>query len=433
MERIDYRARRAQLAERLGTDAVYVVGSLPERIRNGDAHYPFRQQSDLLYLTGFLEPQTVLVFRPGAEPECCLFVRPRDPEMETWDGRRAGVEGAVSQVGANVAYPISELTARLPELLANRTTLHYALGLSVELDQLVITALNSLRRTEKRGKRPPDVVADPRTSLHELRLHKSPAEITRLRRAADITCEAHREGMRLGRPGVTEREVEALLSYTFRRRGGTGPGYTSIVGAGVNATILHYVENASTIAKGDLVLVDAGCEVDGYTADVTRTFPANGVFEGAARAVYEIVLDVQQRAINMVTLGSSIDAIHKATIGWLTQGMIDLGLLAGTVDARIEDRSYLRYYMHGTSHWLGLDVHDVGAYLPGGKPRPLAPGMVLTVEPGLYIRADDETAPAALRGLGVRIEDDVLVTPDGPDVLTDACPKRIDDVEAACR
>jgi Xaa-Pro aminopeptidase len=275
-------------------------------------------------------------------------------------------------------------------------------------------------------------VVDPRDALHELRLHKRPEELAALKKAADISIEAHIAAMRTGRPGVFEHELEALIDYTFRRRGGQGPGYTSIVGAGENATILHYIDNRCAIAEGDLVLVDAGCEYDHYTADITRTWPANGRFSPVQRRVYEIVLACQVEAIAMIKPGITIDDIHNLCVRRLTEGMIALGLLGGAVDDRISDQSYRRFYMHGTSHWLGMDVHDVGAYVRDGKARALEPGMVLTVEPGLYIAADAD-APPELRGIGIRIEDDVLVTERGHEVLTAACPKTIGDIEAVIR
>jgi Xaa-Pro aminopeptidase len=429
-----FAARRAAYMEALGPGAVAIVASLPERLRNGNNHYRFRQHSDLHYLTGFVEPDTVLVLRPGAaEERVVMFVRPRDPEMETWNGRRAGVEGARARHGADAAYPIEELGARLAGLICNATDLHYALGLDDEMDRRVTGAIASLRASERRGKRPPRAIVDPMAVLHELRLRKSPEEIKILRRAAAISAEAHRAAMALGRPGTFEYEVEAVIDYTFRKSGGNGPGYGTIVGAGENATILHYHDNDRAIADGDLVLVDAGCEYQYYTADITRTWPAGGRFSPAQRRVYEVVLGVQTSAIDEVRPGATIDEIHQHCVRGLTAGMIELGLLTGTVDELIASQAYKRFFMHGTSHWLGMDVHDVGAYMPDGKHRPLEPGMIITVEPGLYVAADAADVPDELRGVGVRIEDDVLVTVDGPDVLTAAAPKTIADVEAACR
>jgi Xaa-Pro aminopeptidase len=429
-----FAARRDAYMQAIGKTGVAIVRSLPERLRNGDSYHPFRQISDLLYLTGFVEPEATLVLRPGHDTErVVMFVRPRDPEMETWDGRRAGVDGAKAHYGADAAYPASELASKLGELIANSEELHYSLGLHDEMDLLVTHTIARLRKLEKRGKRPPRAVVDPRHALHELRLHKRPEELTAMRKAAAISSDAHVAAMRAGKPGTFEHELEALINYTFRKNGSEGPGYATIVGAGENATILHYIENRCAIADGDLVLVDAGCEYNHYTADITRTWPANGRFTDVQRRVYQIVLDCQIEAVAMVKPGITLDDIHNHCVKKLTEGMIALGLLSGTADERIADQGYRRFYMHGTSHWLGLDVHDVGAYTRDGKARPLEPGMVITVEPGLYIAADTPDVPDALRGIGVRIEDDVLVTADGHEVLTAACPKTVEDIEAACR
>ena len=428
-----FAARRQAYMEALGPGAVAIVRSLPERVRNGDSHYLFRQHSDVAYLTGFPEPETTVVLRPGADGErVVMFVRPRDPELETWDGRRAGIEGARERYGADAAYPAAELDQRLGDLIANCEELHYALGLDPDMDLRIAAALARLRKSEKRGKRPPRAVVDPRAALHELRLHKSVEEVAILRKAAAITSEAHVAAMRAGRPGTFEYELEALVDFTFRKHGGAGPGYTTIVGAGENATILHYVENRCALAAGDLVLIDAGCEYHHYTADVTRTWPASGRFTPAQRELYDLVLEAQEAAVAAVRPGVTLDDLHQQVIRRLTEGMVALGLLEGPVDARIEDLGYKKFYMHGTSHWLGMDVHDVGAYTRGGKPRPLEPGMVITVEPGLYVAVDAPGVPERLRGLGVRIEDDVLVTAGGHENLTAACPKRVADLEAIC-
>jgi Xaa-Pro aminopeptidase len=426
-----FAARRAALMEAIGPDAIAIVRSLPERLRNGDAFHPFRQASDVVYLTGFVEPETTLVVRPGAETDrVVMFVRPRDPDLETWDGRRAGLEGAKERYGADAAYPAHELETKLPELLANVDEWHVGLGIDDALDALVARTLAKLRRTEKKGKRPPRAIVDPRVALHELRLKKRPEELAALREAAKISSDAHIAAMQMGRPGVYEHDLEAVINYTFRRRGGGGPGYATIVGAGVNATILHYIENRCKIADGDLVLVDAGCEYDHYTADITRTWPANGKFSPAQRDVYQLVLSTQIGAIAMAKPGATLEQIHEYCVRSLTEGMVALKLLQGSVDELIADHSYRKFYMHGTSHWLGLDVHDAGAYTRGGKARALEPGMVITIEPGLYIAADAPGVPDALRGIGVRIEDDLAITSGAPEVLTAACPKQIAELEA---
>jgi Xaa-Pro aminopeptidase len=429
-----FAARRAAYMQALGPSAVAVVRSLPERLRNGDAHHRFRQHSDLIYLTGFLEPDATLVLRPGAKQDrVVMFVRPRDPAQEQWDGRRAGIEGARERYGAELAYPSAELAARLSSLIANADELHYSLGLDDAMDQLIGQAVVALRRLEKRGQRPPRAVVDPRTSLHELRLHKGPEELALLREAATISSEAHVLAMQRGRPGAFEHEVEAVIDYAFRRRGSTGPGYNTIVGAGDNATILHYIDNAGAIGETDLVLVDAGCEYGHYTADITRTWPASGRFTAPQRKIYEAVLAVQKSAIAMARPGVTIDEIHHHCALGLTEAMLRLGLVTGSVEQRVADLGYRTYYPHGTSHWLGLDVHDAGAYTRDGKPRPLAPGMVITIEPGLYIPAAATAAPAELRGIGVRIEDDLAITQAGNEVLTAMCPKEIEELEHVCR
>ncbi len=427
--------RRAAYMEAIGSSAVALIHAPPERLRNGDAHYPFRQSSDLFYLTGFAEPEATLVLRPGADKErVVLFVRPRDREREIWDGRRAGVEGAVSRHGAEVAYPAAELAERLPALLANQDDLYYSLGNDPEFDALVCRIIAEQRMRERRGQRAPRRVIDPREVLHEMRLHKSPDEIAIMRRAAAITAEAHRAAMKAAGDGVGEHELQALIDYTFRRRGGTGPGYQSIVGSGDNATILHYVENDRIMRDGDLCLIDAGCEYGMYTADVTRTFPVSGRFSEPQRRCYELVLAAQKAAIDLSRPGATIDGIHQRVVDMLTEGMVQLGLLAGPAAARIEDDGYKRFYMHRTSHWLGMDVHDVGNYGAGGAPsRPLEPGMVITIEPGLYVASDAEDVPAEYRGIGIRIEDDILITSDGYENLTSDAPKEVAEVEAACR
>jgi Xaa-Pro aminopeptidase len=371
----------------------------------------------------------VLVLRPGhAESPFVLFVRPRDPAAETWTGRRAGVEGAVTDFGADVAFSSAELDAKLPEVLAGAEELHFPFGREAALDATVTRALGRLRAGERRGRRAPVRLVDARLSVHELRLIKAPDEVEVQRRAADITAEAHTVAMLSARPGVNEGEIEALIDYTFRRRGGTGPGYPTIVGGGVNATILHYVENAAPLRAGELLLIDAGCEVDGYTADVTRTFPVGGRFTAPQRALYEAVLETQIAAIEAVKPGATVDAIHEQVVESLTRHLVRLGFFEGEIPALIASGAFKPFYMHRTSHWLGLDVHDVGFYSEEGAARPLVPGMVLTIEPGLYV-PEDAKAPKEFLGLGVRIEDDILVTAGGYENLTLGTPKSVEDIE----
>jgi Xaa-Pro aminopeptidase len=424
---------REQFMAAMGPNSVALIASPPERLRNGDAHFSYRQNSDLYYLTGFAEPEATVVLRPDAKEKFVLFVRAKDPEREIWDGRRAGVEGAREDFGADAAYASTDLKREIKILLSNVDDLYYELGVNEEYDKLVLQVLVELRQGERRGMRPPKRIIDPRFNLHELRLRKTPAEIAALRTAAEITAEAHIASMKGTQPGMGENEIEALIDYTFRRRGGTGPGYTSIVGGGANATILHYIENNDELRDGELLLIDAGCEYGFYTADVTRTFPVNGRFSEAQRQCYEIVLDAQMQAIGMTKPGANIDEIHHRCVEVLTAGMISLGLLEGSVEDRISDESYKRFYMHRTSHWLGLDVHDVGPYTVNGEARPLEPGMVITIEPGLYIDAAAEGIPEQYRGIGIRIEDDLLVTETGNENLTSAVPKTVQEVEAACQ
>jgi Xaa-Pro aminopeptidase len=425
-----YAERRAELMRRIGPDAALLLASPPEHLRNGDTHFKFRQDSDILYLTGFEEPGAVVVLRPGHETaRFVLFVRPRDPAEETWTGRRAGVEGAVRDFHADAAFVVAELDDKLAEILAGVQEIHYPFGREAALDAAVARLLGRLRVGERRGTRAPVRLVDARLSLHEMRLVKSPPEIAIQRRAASITAEAHIAAMLAAKDASSEHEIEALVDYTFRRNGGTGPGYPTIVGSGANATILHYVENSAPLVRGQLLLVDAGCEIDGYTADVTRTSPIGGRFSPAQRRLYEAVLETQIAAIEAVKPGATLDEIHKQVVERLTRQMVSLGLLTGDVPALVEANAFKPFYMHRTSHWLGMDVHDVGFYSEGGVARPLVPGMVLTIEPGLYV-ASDAQVPPEYRGLGVRIEDDILVTDDGYENLTAAAPKSVADIEA---
>jgi Xaa-Pro aminopeptidase len=422
--------RRARLAKLLGPGAALILASPPERTRNGDVTFKFRQDSDILYLTGFDEPGTVVLLRPDhPETPFVMFVRPRSPADEVWTGRRAGVEGAIKTFGADAAFPIDVIDARLPELVSGAAEVHYHFGRDPELDDRVMRMMGRLRVGERRGKRAPVRLVDARLSVHEMRVYKSAAELDVQRRAADITAEAHVAAMRAARPGVHEYEIEGLIDYTFRKHGATGPGYPSIVGGGVNATILHYVENSAPLQAGQLLLVDAGGEVDGFTADVTRTFPVGGRFSPAQRRLYEAVLQTQIAAIEAVKPGATLDAIHDQVVAQLTSQLVALGILEGDPAALVASGAFKPFYMHRTSHWLGMDVHDVGFYSIEGTARPLEAGMVLTIEPGLYI-AEDAAAPAEYRGIGIRIEDDIAVTATGYDNLTSKTPKSVADLEA---
>ena len=428
--------RRAAIIEQMRSQGggVLLLPQAEEKLRNNDAEYVFRPDSDHLYVSGFEEPSgaAVLVVPPQGPTRFVLFVRPKDPEKEIWTGRRAGVEGACAVYGADDAFPVGELEARLTELVDGAPRLWFRIGSDAAWDARVSRILVDLRQRSRAGAAAPAEVVDPARLVHELRLVKSPEEIARLKRAAEITAEAHMAAMRDGEPGRREYQVQAEIEYAFRRRGGNGPGYGTIVATGENACVLHYRAGDSQLKDGELCLVDAGGEYDWYTADVTRTFPVSGDFTKPQRALYEAVLAAQEEAIHAVRPGTTIDAIHELTVRRLTESLIRLGFLHGSAEERIADRAFRKYYMHRTSHWLGLDVHDVGAYTLNGGARPLAPGMVITVEPGLYVPPNDTSAPDGLRGVGIRIEDDVLVTESGFEVLTAAAPKDPREVEAVC-
>jgi len=448
-----YAERRARVFEELERrgGGVMLVPSAGEKLRNSTNEHLFRQDSDFHYLTGLDEPDScaLLAARPG-ERKFLLFVRPRDREKEIWNGRRLGVEGARAVLGADLAHTVGEIDTELPRWLDGAATLWYRLGGDPAWDQRVIGMINALRGQGRAGKRPPASLADPGVVLHEQRMLKRPDELALLRKAADLTAEGHFAAMRDGIPGRREYQVQAEVEYAFRRRGASGPGYGTIVAAGANSTILHYRAGNDELRDGDVCLVDAGGEYGLYTADVTRTFPVSGNFSAAQRDLYQACLTAQKAAIAAVKPGATIDGIHAVTVRVLTEGLVGLGLLPGPVEARVlegdallkltpgspEERSapkgYRKYYMHRTSHWLGMDVHDVGDYVIDGASRPLVPGMVLTVEPGLYVAEDDETSPTALRGVGIRIEDDILVTATGHENLTAGIPKEIEEIEAVC-
>jgi Xaa-Pro aminopeptidase len=428
----DFAAHRTRLLDRLPEDeAVLCFGSAPS-LRNGDSDYRYRPDSDVFWLTGWEDPDVAVFLRRGEEP-LTLFVQPRDPEREVWNGRRPGPEGARTRFDADVAHPIAELEAQLPKLLQGVRALHYVFARDTDHDALVMSSVaKAARAARNNGLCAPETFHHPSKLLHELRLHKSEDEIALMRRAAELTAEGHRAAMRMARPGMHEFEIEAELLHLWRKAGSTGPGYEPIVAAGINGTVLHYHTNRDPLREGELLLLDAGCEWSYYTADVTRTFPISGKFSPAQRELYSWVLEAQLAAIDACRKGTRFAELHNLTVRVLTEGMVALGFLEGPVEARIEDETFKRYYMHGTSHWLGLDVHDVGSYGRDGATRELAPGMVLTIEPGLYVDPADERVPAEFRGLGIRIEDDVLVTEGAPDVLTAAAPKTIEEVEAAC-
>jgi len=432
-----FQARRRRLIERMNRagGGVAVIQTAPEQVRNRDAYFPYRADSYFHYLTGFNEPDAVLVIVANgdhAAARSILFCREKNLEREIWDGFRHGPDGARESFGFDAAQPTAEFDASLPELLADQAALWFSIGQDTGWDARITTALNAVRAQSRAGKHAPAAIRDVRTELDAMRLLKDATEIDRMRRAATISSAAHRRAMCFAAPGRFEYEVEAELLHEFRRQGCDFPAYTSIVAGGANACVLHYVGNNQPLKAGDLLLIDAGGEFDGYAADITRTFPVSGRFSAPQSDIYQLVLAAQDAAIASVRPGASFIDPHDAAVRVLVQGLIDLKLLQGSPDEVIESESYKRYYMHRTSHWLGRDVHDAGDYKDGERWASLEPGMVLTVEPGCYIRPADDV-PEAFWNIGVRIEDDVLVTPDGADVLSAATPKTVRDIEALMR
>lgn len=420
--------RRLTLQQRM-SKGIAIVPTAPVRMRNRDSDYLYRFDSYFYYLTGFAEPESVLVLLAGEEPKSILFCRERSPERELWDGIRHGPEGAKAAFGFDEAYPIQALDETMPRLLANQPALYYAPGADAGWDARVMSWLNQVRSQTRAGITAPAEIRDVRADLDDMRVIKDDGEIAVMRRAAAISAAAHERAMRATRPGRSEYEIEAELLYEFRRHGAQFPAYWPIVAGGANACILHYRDNNARLVDGELLLIDAGCELDGYASDVTRTFPVNGKFSGPQRDVYELVLAAQGAAIAAVNAGNRWHDPHEAAVKTLARGFIDLGLCLGTLDKVIETEDYKRFYMHRTGHWLGLDVHDAGEYKSAGEWRTLQPGMTLTVEPGCYIRPADNV-PKQFWNIGVRIEDDVVVTPSGCEVLTGTAPKSVRDIEA---
>jgi len=428
--------RRAAFLTRLLPGDVAVLAAAPVHVRNNDVEHHHRQDSDFFYLTGYEEPECVAVFSrmEGAKP-FTLFVRLRDPERETWDGPRSGVEGAQQDFRADAAFPMGELSHRLPACLENARRLHFALGRDPKIDAVVLASRDFVKRRQRLGVLAPSTIIDLSESLHSMRLIKTEFEMQEMRRACAATAEAHLVAMQSAFPGTHEHDVEAEMLRVFRKHGSPRPAYEPIVGSGPNATILHYRKNDRLMAEGDLLLIDAGAEIGFMAGDVTRTFPVSGTFTQPQRAIYEAVLEAQLAAIAIVRPGVTIEDIHQVTITSLATSLIALGLIEGPLDKALEEGRYKKFYMHRTSHWLGMDVHDVGSYfLPvdattsATHARPLEAGMILTIEPGLYIGMRSE-APLEYLGIGVRIEDDVLVTETGSDVLTKAIPKAVQDIE----
>lgn len=413
--------------------SVAIIPAAHEKTRSYDTEFKFRQDSDFWYLTGFPEPDAIAVITKGAKKPYTLYVRPRDPLMETWFGRRQGVEGAVKNFGVDKAHSVEKFGADLGKILAGHEKLYYRFAVDTELDQKILQYLNEQRVRRLKTAYPPHTIIDPTPIIGEMRLHKSEREVGLMQKAADIAAEAHVLAMKKVKPGMNEGQVEALMEAFMKDKGASGVAYNSIIGGGDNATILHYVENNMPLKDGDLILIDAGAEYQGYASDITRTFPVNGKFTPAQREVYDVVLDVQLKCIDFTVVGNTHQQRQDYSIELLTEGMKQLGLLKGKTKDLIKKKAYLKYYMHGVGHWLGLDVHDAGRYFvdqQAKQSRPYAPGMALTVEPGLYIPPDDRSAPAKYRGIGVRIEDDVIVTETGNINLTAGVTKDPDEIEA---
>lgn len=426
----EYARRRKQLMQMAGEQAILILPAAPERVRSHDTHYPYRQDSDFWYLSGFPEPEAVLVLVPGRKHgEAILFCRERDAEREAWDGPRAGQEGAVAQYGMDDAYPIDDVDEILPGLLEGRSRVYYHFGRDVDFDLKLIGWLKRVREQVRHGAQPPHEFLELGHLLHEQRLFKSRDEIALMQQAADISVRAHRAAMQLARPGVHEYQLQAEIEREFRAAD-AWPAYGSIVGTGSNACVLHYRANNAHSRDGELVLVDAGAEYRGYAADITRTFPVNGRFSAAQRALHDLVGAAQAAALAQAQPGIAYEAGHLAAVQALTEGLLRLGLLKGTLERNLAEGHYKRFYRHKTGHWLGLDVHDVGEYRLAGESRLLEPGMVFTIEPGLYVSADDTSVDAKWRGIGIRTEDNVLITADGHRVLTDALARSADEIEA---
>lgn len=431
MDKREFVRRRKRILEAMDEDCIAIIPTAPVRNRNRDVEYPYRPDSDFYYLTGFPEPEAVAVLVPGRpQGEYVLFCRENHPEQEQWNGVRAGLEGACELFGADDAFPINDIDDILPGMMETRSEVYYAMGYYPEFDQRVLTWLNKIRTRSRAGVSAPGQFVALDHIVHDMRLFKSKAEIKTMSNAMAISARAHRRAMSVCRPGMTEYGIEAELLHEFIRAGGRSVAYPPIVAGGANACILHYIENSRRLNDGDLLLIDAGVEFDYYASDITRTFPVNGRFSKEQRAVYELVLESQKAAIAQVRPGNHWNDPHEAAVKVLTEGLVDLGLLKGRPATLVKKEAYKKFYMHRTGHWLGMDVHDVGDYKIDGEWRLLEPGMVMTVEPGLYIQGGGKNVPKKWWNIGVRIEDDVLVTRDGPEVLTRDAPKTIDEVEA---
>lgn len=428
----EFARRRKNLMSQMEPDSIAIVPSASEKIRNRDAEYPFRQDSDFFYLTGFAEPDAVLVLMPGRKKhgQYVMFCRERDPAMELWNGYRAGPEGVISEYGADDAFPIDDIDDILPGLLEGRERVYYAMGRHQDFDSKVMQWVNVIRSKVRSGAHPPGEFLDLDHLLHDLRLYKSAAEVRLMKKAGKISAGAHVRAMQHCKPGINEYQLEAELQHEFGMNGARFAAYNSIVGSGKNGCILHYNENNSVIKDGDLVLIDAGCELEHYAADITRTFPANGKFSPEQKALYQLVLKAQREAIKKIKPGNHWNQPHDAAVKVIASGLIELGLLKGKLKDVIEKETYKDFFMHRTGHWIGMDVHDVGDYKVGEQWRVLEEGMVMTVEPGIYVAPDNKKVAKKWRGIGIRIEDDVVVTKDGAEVLTADVPKSVREIEA---
>lgn len=427
----EYARRRKRLMALMEPNSIAIIPSAKEQVRSRDTEYPFRQDSDFYYLSGFVEPQSVLVLIPEREHgEFVMFCREREPQQELWNGRRYGPQGVCEHFAADDAFPIGDIDDILPGLIEGRERVYYSMGRSASFDQQVMTWVNHIRARASTGAVPPGELTDLDHMLHDLRLIKSAAELRVMREAAEITARAHYRAMQFCQPGVFEYQLEAEILHEFAMAGARHPAYTTIVGGGANGCILHYVENTAKLRRDDLVLIDAGCELEGYAADVTRTFPVSGKFNEHQRALYEVVLAAQEAAFAAIRPGNHWNQSHDATVQVITEGLVELGLLQGDVQTLIEEGAYRDFYMHRAGHWLGLDVHDVGGYRVDEAWRVLEPGMVMTVEPGIYVAPDNTSVAEHWRGIGIRIEDNVVVTSTGCEITTSAVPRTIADIEA---
>ncbi|MDZ4194036.1 Xaa-Pro aminopeptidase [Ectopseudomonas chengduensis] len=427
----EYARRRKALMAQMEPNSIAILPAAPVYIRNRDVEHVYRQDSDFQYLTGFPEPEAVMALIPGREHgEYVLFCRERDPERELWDGLRAGQDGAISQFGADDAFPIGDIDDILPGLIEGRERVYYAIGSNQEFDHRLMEWVNHIRAKARQGAMPPNEFVALNHLLHDMRLYKSAAEVKVMKEAAEISARAHIRAMQASRAGLFEYHLEAELDYEFRKGGAKMPAYGSIVAAGRNACILHYRENDVVLKDGDLVLIDAGCEIDCYASDITRTFPVSGKFSPEQKAIYELVLKANEEAFKFIAPGRHWNEAHEATVRVITAGLVELGLLEGDVDELIASEAYKPFYMHRAGHWLGMDVHDVGDYKVGGQWRVLEVGMAMTVEPGIYIAPDNDKVAKKWRGIGVRIEDDVVVTKKGCEILTNGVPKSVAEIEA---